>query len=483
MNNEILDENLLAKYYKKRKLVVAIILLFSLLFAGTGFYMMSYQLLGSGALDPAYYSRTSFEHVFASDLSVYPISNHIYYITAAFYGECVISFFALISLVVILLKKRPNLDYSHQERVIKREKIRSLIVLVFATLVALYCGTTFILSRIILIDDGNGITYVAGLVGGFFAASGIFYAVADFVYSKTLIHIYSNNRVEHKKEEGETFAIPFEERKTIPSSVFDELTSDIPVETKTEVVEENDIKYIEKTDEEPVLINETEEDIQPMAYVPLEYSNSNVVKETPKPVEKPVFEPKPEPKPEPKVEPKKEPKPEPKPEPKKESPKVEETKQEVEEDDVNEEKFTLKEILKNAATISETPTVGSKPKVKLTKNVISKTLKTDYPKVEQKRRENYTTTGLPLADTHYVSTPKGKKCFMYVYETTGNPLLLIKIPNYYYRQLKERGFVINKSQFPKSKLSWSSLVLDSKVDIEDVKEAINIASEFVKTNS
>ena len=471
MEKENLNDKSLTALYKKRKSLITFILFLALLCAGVGFYMMTYQLLGAKSSNPDYYKWTAYQHVFNNDNSVYANPNHIYYVTAAFYGECVVALLALITLLVLVFKKQPNLNSSYSLRRLKREKLRSTFLFIFTILVGLYVGTVFFLSRIILINDGKGILYSAGLVGSYFAASVILYALADLVYIRTLINIHTQLATAPE----ENYVLPFEkEKEEIPSTVFDELTSDVPVETKPEEVNEPEIKYVEQASIENSVINESEETIQPMAYVPVEE------KVEPKPVVKKVEQKtviKPTPKPEP------EPKPEPKPEP---EPKKEIVKEEpVEEDDVNEEKFTLKEILKAAATVTEEPKpkANAKPKEKITKAVISKTLKKDYPNVEQKKRENYTTTGLPLADTHYVNTPKGKKCFLYVYETTGNPLILLKIPNYYYRQLKDRGLTINKSQFPKSKLSWSSLVLDSKVELDDIKEAINIASEFVKTNS
>ncbi|MBR4335257.1 MAG: hypothetical protein IKP74_02275, partial [Clostridia bacterium] len=45
--------------------------------------------------------------------------------------------------------------------------------------------------------------------------------------------------------------------------------------------------------------------------------------------------------------------------------------------------------------------------------------------IEVNERVNQTTTGLPLADTHYAVDHKKKKCFVYVYETEGSPMLLI----------------------------------------------------------
>ena len=492
MENIERDDVTLTSYYKKRRILVAVIYFLSLLLTGAAIYFMNNQLLGAESEDPEYYSWTGFQHVF-NDNYVLGDSNSAYYLVAGFYGALVSALFCLVTFIIVLFKTKPNLNVSYTHKKIKIAKVRNIVLLVLVTLVGLYSGAVFGLYRWILLDElERGITLEQGLIAGFFAGAGVLFALADYIYTRSLIHIYSQHIIIPETVEVKQESAPAE--KIIPSSIFDELTSDLPTEEKKEEVKEPSVNYVEenqffllneqpKEDEEksdevdenkPILT----EYLQPMAYVPLDNPVEEVKEnEPPKPTKKP--EPKPKKAEVKKVEEKKE---EPKKvEPKKEEPKKEEPKVEPE---IEEESYSLKDILKFASTVEETPNKkDEKPREILTKAVISKTLKKDYPDVEQSKRENYTSTGLPLADTHYVNTPKGKKCFMYVYETTGNPLVLLKISNSYYKKLKDDGFTINKSQFPKSKHSWSSLVLDAKIKIEDVKKAIEAAMEFVKNNS
>ena len=492
MENIERDDVTLTSYYKKKRILVAAIYFLSLLLTGAAIYFMNNQLLGSKNGDPEHYSWTGFQHVF-NDNYVFGDSNSAYYLVAGFYGALVSALFCLISFIIVLFKTKPNLNVSYTYKQIKIAKIRSIVLLVLVILIGLYSGAVFGLYRWILLDELElGITLEQGLIAGFFAGAGVLFALADYIYTHTLIHIYRQHIIIPETAEVKPESAPAE--KIIPSSIFDELTSDLPVEEKKEEVKEPSVNYVEENqfsllNEQPKEDIEEKSDeidenkpiltdyLQPMAYVPLDNPVEEVKeKEPPKPTKKP--EPKPKKAEVKKVEEKKE---EPKVEPKKEEPKKEEPKVEPE---IEEESYSLKDILKFASTVEETPDKkDEKPREVLTKAVISKTLKKDYPEVEQSKRENYTSTGLPLADTHYVNTPKGKKCFMYVYETTGNPLVLLKISNSYYKKLKDDGFTINKSQFPKSKHSWSSLVLDAKIKTDDVKKAIEAAMEFVKNNS
>jgi hypothetical protein len=115
---------------------------------------------------------------------------------------------------------------------------------------------------------------------------------------------------------------------------------------------------------------------------------------------------------------------------------------------------------------------------------MSKAVKETYPELIYEGRENYTSTGLPLADTYYVNTPKGKRCFMYVYETVVHSLILCKISKDYYKKLKgKKDLMINKSEFPKSNVALSSLVLDYNVDKDLVLEIVKEASEFVNNEA
>ena len=96
--------------------------------------------------------------------------------------------------------------------------------------------------------------------------------------------------------------------------------------------------------------------------------------------------------------------------------------------------------------------------------------------VEVNERENYTKTGLPLADTHYVDGKDGKKCFTYVYETEGSVILLAKMDSKYAEKLQEKHSQINLSAFPKQKNTWYSLILD---DTYTAKEVEGILDELI----
>lgn len=176
----------------------------------------------------------------------------------------------------------------------------------------------------------------------------------------------------------------------------------------------------------------------------------------------------------------------------KETPKVE-VKEEKKEEEEEEKRVSLEEILKAAAIKKEAPKKEKKegekeeveePKELFNKKLMSETVKETYPELIYEGRDNYTSTGLPLADTYYVNTPKGKRCFMYVYETVVHSLILCKISKDYYKKLKgKKDLIINKSEFPKSNVAWSSLVLDYNVDKDLVLEIVKEASEFVNNEA
>ncbi len=88
--------------------------------------------------------------------------------------------------------------------------------------------------------------------------------------------------------------------------------------------------------------------------------------------------------------------------------------------------------------------------------------------VEINRRENRTATGLPLADTHFALDGAKRKCFVYVYETEGSPMLLINADERLAEELMERHRNVNPSAFPKSKDAWYSLPLDDTYSEEEV---------------
>lgn len=94
--------------------------------------------------------------------------------------------------------------------------------------------------------------------------------------------------------------------------------------------------------------------------------------------------------------------------------------------------------------------------------------------VELNTRENYTSTGLPLADTHYVKSAKGKSvCFVYVYETDGSMMLLIKANEDFAKSLKENHANVNKSAFPKAKEAWHMVLLDDSFSDEEVHKLLD----------
>ena len=132
-----------------------------------------------------------------------------------------------------------------------------------------------------------------------------------------------------------------------------------------------------------------------------------------------------------------------------EEPVVEEEPEEEPEPEV-----TLKESLAAAATVI----VSSSEKID--KKFVYEYLENKYGEdVETNKRENFTSTGLPLADTHYALGAK-KKCFVYVYETNGTTLLLINNTSAYEKELKKDHNLVTRSAFPKSKDKWFSLIID-----------------------
>lgn len=90
--------------------------------------------------------------------------------------------------------------------------------------------------------------------------------------------------------------------------------------------------------------------------------------------------------------------------------------------------------------------------------------------VEVNNRKNFTSTGLPLADTHYVYAKDGKKvCFIYVYETSGAMVLIVKANSEYANMLKQTHPNVSPSAFPYSKEKcWFSVILDDSYSDENV---------------
>lgn len=130
-----------------------------------------------------------------------------------------------------------------------------------------------------------------------------------------------------------------------------------------------------------------------------------------------------------------------------------------------EEELSLKEslaIAKNVKAEKRTHTT--------TKKSICEYLAGKYgDEVEINTRANYTVTGLPLADTHYVKSEDGKnRCFVYVYETQGSMMLLVKANHEFAKKLSKEHANVHRSAFPKSKEPWNSVVLDDSFSDEDV---------------
>lgn len=130
-----------------------------------------------------------------------------------------------------------------------------------------------------------------------------------------------------------------------------------------------------------------------------------------------------------------------------------------------EEELSLKEslaIAKNVKTEKSTHTT--------TKKSICEYLAGKYgDEVEINTRANYTVTGLPLADTHYVKGEDGKnRCFVYVYETQGSMMLLVKANHEFAKKLSKEHANVHRSAFPKSKEPWNSVVLDDSFSDDEV---------------
>ena len=111
----------------------------------------------------------------------------------------------------------------------------------------------------------------------------------------------------------------------------------------------------------------------------------------------------------------------------------------------------------------------------LSKSAIAAYLKKVYPdKVELNERVNATTTGLPLADTHYVTDKDGKKlCFVYVYETEGAMMLLLKTKDPLGKEFQKEHHSVRRSAFPKAKDAWYSVVVDDSLSNEQLEDMID----------
>ena len=112
---------------------------------------------------------------------------------------------------------------------------------------------------------------------------------------------------------------------------------------------------------------------------------------------------------------------------------------------------------------------------KLSKAYIAEYLRSVYPdKVELNERENATVTGLPLADTHYVTAKNGKKlCFVYVYETEGAMMLLLKTKDALGKEMTKEHHSVRRSAFPKAKDAWYSVVVDDSLTNGQVEDMLD----------
>ena len=93
--------------------------------------------------------------------------------------------------------------------------------------------------------------------------------------------------------------------------------------------------------------------------------------------------------------------------------------------------------------------------------------------IQSNERENYTKTGLPLADTHYANG----KCFAYVYETEGSIIFLAKMNEGYANELKDKHSQVNLSAFPKQKDTWYSLIIDDTYTKEEFEKILDDISK------
>ena len=128
------------------------------------------------------------------------------------------------------------------------------------------------------------------------------------------------------------------------------------------------------------------------------------------------------------------------------------------------EKIALKDSLLLAKATSSSH--------KISKKTIADYLKGKH-KVEVNERDNFTRTGLPLADTHYVYVEEEKKCFAYVYETKGSVMLLAKMDKEYATKLQGTHSQINLSAFPKQKNTWYSLIIDDTYTKEEIEAILD----------
>ncbi len=131
-----------------------------------------------------------------------------------------------------------------------------------------------------------------------------------------------------------------------------------------------------------------------------------------------------------------------------------EIKEELESDKTEDSGISLRESLALAA---------ANARIKIDKKSVAEWLENNYGgEVRINRRANKTKTGLPLADTHYVTVGAKKKCFIYVYELDEDKsMLLLKTDDDTAKEIEEKYPAFVRSRFPKARREkWYTLIPD-----------------------
>ena len=115
----------------------------------------------------------------------------------------------------------------------------------------------------------------------------------------------------------------------------------------------------------------------------------------------------------------------------------------------------------------------------VTKELVASYLTNNYKDaVELNRKENYTSTNLPLADTHYVKLVDKKACFIYVYELKNNKsFFIVRTTDEIAAQIKEKHSLVELSAFPHTNdgAKWFTIMFDETYKCaEDVYEVIDL---------
>jgi len=128
------------------------------------------------------------------------------------------------------------------------------------------------------------------------------------------------------------------------------------------------------------------------------------------------------------------------------------------------------------------------PELNMSKKVVYDYLAKNYKgNVELNTRENYTKTGLPLADTHFDLKFRKRKCFTYVYELEdGKVFFLIRTNDETAEKIKKKHNGLVSSAFPKSPDNdWYTMILDSTFksneDVFEVLDLVLASNKFEKT--